>query len=85
MRGPSGTIHSVGWDSGYLGSLTRYWVRVESHRLAVTRQHSRYLLDETPITWDDRVWLRWHADDGYMLKRYQAADEELLSLPPEDA
>ena len=71
-------------DVVYLGSLTRYWVRVGEARLAVTRQHRRYLLDEeTPITWKDRVWLRWHIDDGYMLNRYLVADEELLSLPPE--
>jgi len=67
----------------YLGSLTRYWVRVDAHRIAVSRQHNRYTLDETPITWNDPVWLSWHADDGFMLQRYQADDENLLSLPPE--
>ncbi len=67
----------------YLGALTRYWVRVDAYRIAVSRQHNRYTLDETPITWNDPVWLSWHADDGFMLQRYRADDENLLSLPPE--
>ena len=67
----------------YLGALTRYWVRVDAYRIAVSRQHTRYSPDETPISWNDPVWLSWHADDGFMLQRYQAADENLLSLPPE--
>ena len=68
----------------YLGSLTRYWVRVEGYRISVTRQHTRFPLDEAPITWNDPVWLDWHADDGFMLERYRADDENLLSLPPEE-
>jgi spermidine/putrescine transport system ATP-binding protein len=67
----------------YLGSLTRYWVRVQEYRISVSRQHSRTRLDEEPITWDDPVWLCWHADDGFMLERYRPDDENLLSLPPE--
>jgi spermidine/putrescine transport system ATP-binding protein len=65
----------------YLGANTKYWVRVGEYRLAVLRQHRRFLLDEKPISWKEEVWLSWHADDGYMLERYSEADEELLSLP----
>ncbi len=65
----------------YLGSTTKYWVRVGEYRLAVNRLHRRFLLDEKPIQWNDQVWLEWHPDDGYMLERYSEADEELLSLP----
>ncbi len=72
-----GTVEEV----VYLGSQTKYWVRVGDYRLAVHRQHRRFLLDEKPIKWGDVVWLNWHADDGYMLERYSEADEELLSLP----
>ena len=68
-------------DVIYLGSHTRYWARVGRHRVAVQQQHNRYLLDERPITWKERVWLSWHADDGYMLEQYRPADEGLLSLP----
>ncbi|MDR0362403.1 MAG: ABC transporter ATP-binding protein, partial [Planctomycetota bacterium] len=60
----------------YLGSSTKYWVRVGEYRLAVQRQHRRFLLDEkTTIKWGDQVWLEWHSDDGYMLERYSEADE----------
>jgi spermidine/putrescine transport system ATP-binding protein len=49
----------------------------------VVQQHSRYLLDVQPIRWRDRVWLSWHADDGFMLERYSEADGALVGLPPE--
>jgi hypothetical protein len=31
--------------------------------------------------WGDAVWLRWHANDGYLLEQYDAVDEDLLTLP----
>jgi spermidine/putrescine transport system ATP-binding protein len=69
-------------DLVYLGSSTKYWVRVQDYRLVVLRQHHRFLLDEAaPPTWQDRVCLSWHPDDGYMLRRYQESDENLLSVP----
>lgn len=68
-------------DAVYLGSHTKYWVRVGDYRIAVTRQHSRFLLDERPITWGDPVWIWWHADDGFMLEKYSPADEGLVALP----
>ncbi|MCB1065841.1 MAG: ABC transporter ATP-binding protein [Verrucomicrobiae bacterium] len=68
-------------DVIYLGSMTRYWVRVGEQRVMVERQHSRYLLDETPPTWKDRVWLSWRADDGCVLSDFSPEDAELLSLP----
>lgn len=72
-------------DVIYLGSQTKYRVRVSEYLLTVLRQHQRTLLDEQPITWKDRVWLDWHADDGYMLERYRERDEDLMSLPPDDS
>ena len=48
------------------------------------RQHSRFLLDEQPIRWNERVWLSWHADDGFMLEKYSEQDEDLLLQPPEE-
>ncbi len=67
----------------YLGSQTKYWVRVQEYRIAVYQQHSRFSLDEKPIRWEDDVWVWWHADDGYMLDRYSEKDEALMELPPE--
>lgn len=70
-------------DVIYLGSSTRYWVRAQDYRLAIYQQHSRFLLDERPIRWNDQVWIWWHADDGYMLEKYSESDENLMEVPPE--
>jgi spermidine/putrescine transport system ATP-binding protein len=55
-------------DVIYLGTHTKYWVRVGEHRLAVFEQRNRFLLDETASTWDQDVWLWWHADDAFILE-----------------
>ncbi|MDF2549978.1 MAG: potA [Chlamydiales bacterium] len=70
-------------DIVYHGDHTKYWVRSHDYRLAVLKHHSRFLLDEKPINWNDKVWIQWHADDGFMLERYSASDEQLTELPPE--
>ena len=57
------------------------WIKVGEYRVAVMKQHARFLLDEKPVRWKDRLWLWWHADDGFMLEQYHEADEELLSVP----
>jgi len=71
-------------DVIYLGSQTKYWVRVGDYRISVIRQHSRFLLDEKPIRWFENVWVSWHADDGFMLEKYSEQDEKLIQLPPEE-
>jgi len=68
-------VHGVVDEVIYLGTHTRYWVRVDGCRIAVFQQHSRFILDQTPITWEDDVWLRWHRDDGFMMERFNARDE----------
>lgn len=70
-------------EAVYLGSQTKFLVRVQDYRLAVYQSHSRFLLDERPIRWEDEVWLSWHADDGYMLDRYSEQDEALMPMPTE--
>jgi len=77
------TLQGTVEDVIYLGNVTKYWVRVGETRLSVSRQHNRFLLDEQPITWEDEVWISWHADDGFMLERYSEQDEDLLPTPPE--
>jgi spermidine/putrescine transport system ATP-binding protein len=70
-------------DMIYLGSTTKYWVRTHGLRIQVLRQHFRFFLDEKPIRWNDDVWIWWHGDDGFMLDRYRAVDEHLVTLPPQ--
>lgn len=71
-------------DVVYKGDHTNFWVAVgDDYKIAVTQQHNRTLLDETPIRWKDQVWIWWHADDGYMLERYHPSDENLTQTPSE--
>lgn len=71
-------------DVVYQGDHTKFWVNVgEDWRIAITRQHTRFVLDEKPINWKDKVFVSWFADDGFMLDRYSAEDEELLQTPPQ--
>ena len=59
-------------------------MRTGDYRISIIRQHSRFLLDEKPIRWHEEVWISWHADDGFMLEKYSAQDENLIQLPPEE-
>ena len=71
-------------DVIYLGSLTKYWVRVDEYKIAIYQQHNRFFLDEEPIRWNDDVWIWWHANDGFMLERYSESDENLMSLTAQE-
>ena len=71
-------------DLVYQGAYTRFWVRAGGHRIAVMQAHNRFLLDQSPAKWGDKMWLSWHADDCYMLEQYSETDEDLLSHPPEE-
>jgi spermidine/putrescine transport system ATP-binding protein len=86
-RPPSDSLHNVVpgrvEDVIYLGTHTKYWVRVEGHRVAVFEQHNRFLLDETPASWKQDVWVSWHADDAFMLEAYSEKDEALTDRPPQ--
>jgi spermidine/putrescine transport system ATP-binding protein len=63
-------------DVIYMGTLTKYWVRIQNHRLAISQPHGRFLLDEKPPRWGDEVWIWFHADDGYMLDRFNPSEAE---------
>jgi spermidine/putrescine transport system ATP-binding protein len=86
-RPPEDALHNVVpgrvEDVIYLGTHTKYWVRVEGHRVAVFEQHNRFLLDETPARWNQEVWVSWHADDAFMLEAYSEKDEALTDRPPQ--
>lgn len=71
-------------DVVYKGDHTKFWVAIGDYRIAVAQQHNRFLLDQKPIRWKDSVWIWWHADDGFMLERYSASDENLTEVPLEN-
>jgi ABC-type Fe3+/spermidine/putrescine transport system ATPase subunit len=54
-------------DKIYLGSQTQYRVRVGQRLILILQQHGHYLLDTKPITWNEAVWVSWHADDSHMI------------------
>ena len=58
-------------DIIYKGDHTHFGLRVLGRKLSVTQHHSRFLLDESPLLWEENVWIWWHADNGYMLERSQ--------------
>ncbi|MBQ9726315.1 MAG: ABC transporter ATP-binding protein [Kiritimatiellae bacterium] len=74
----------------YQGAYTRFWVwrgasKDDCWELSVMQVHNRYLLDQQEIGWDEKVWLSWHADDGFMLESYAEQDEAMLPHPTEEA
>ncbi len=69
-------------DVIYKGDHTHFGVKVEGHKFSVTQQHSRFLLDERPIRWTDKVWIWWHADDGFMLEKYKKPEKEESNISP---
>lgn len=79
------TLRGTVEDVIYLGSHSKWWVRInEEYLISVTSQHSRFLLDRKPIRWNEEVYISWHADDGYMLEHYDETDEALVALPAAD-
>ena len=54
-------------DIVYQGVYTKFWLDSEGMRLSALKPHSRFLLDQEPITWNDNVFVWWHPDDGYMV------------------
>ena len=55
-------------DIVYQGVYTKYWINSSGQRVAALKPHSRFLLDQEPITWNDKVFVWWHPDDGYMVE-----------------
>ena len=55
-------------DIVYQGVYTKYWIKAGSMRVAAIKPHSRFLLDQETITWNDSAYVWWHPDDGYMVE-----------------
>ena len=59
---------SVVKDIVYQGVYTKFWVTAGDLRIQSLKPHSRFLLDQETITWNDDVFVWWHPDDGYMVE-----------------
>ena len=55
-------------DIVYQGVYTKYWLQSGSRQVSAMKPHSRFLLDQESITWNDDVFVWWHPDDGYMVE-----------------
>ena len=55
-------------DIVYQGVYTKYWLQSGSLQVSAIKPHSRFLLDQETITWNDEVFVWWHPDDGYMVE-----------------
>ena len=55
-------------DIVYQGVYTKYWLKSGNLQISALKPHSRFLLDQEPITWNDEVFVWWHPDDGYMVE-----------------
>lgn len=56
-------------DKVYKGDHTHFGVNLGVRKISVTQPHSRFLLDQTPLKWNEQVWISWHADDGFIFER----------------
>jgi len=70
-------------DIIYQGVYTKYWLKSTDRYVSALKPHSRFLLDQEKITWNDNVYCWWHPDDGYMIESFSALDESLIQLPPQ--
>jgi spermidine/putrescine transport system ATP-binding protein len=70
-------------DIIYQGVYTKYWLKSGDRSILALKPHSRFLLDQESITWEDNVYVWWHPDDGYMLETFSAIDASLIQLPPQ--
>ena len=72
-------------DVIYQGVYTKYWLRSVGRSVSALKPHSRFLLDQETITWNDKVYMWWHPDDGYMIENFSELDASLVQTPPQSA
>jgi spermidine/putrescine transport system ATP-binding protein len=52
----------------YSGFQSKYFVKSGKFSFKVYKQHVNYLLDETPIKWNEDVFIWWNVDDGFIVE-----------------
>ena len=61
------SIEGEVWDIAYLGDMSIYHIRTESGKILKVSQLNQSRTDETPITWEEQVWVTWTRDAGMVL------------------
>ena len=59
---------SVVRDIVYQGVYTKYWLDSGELKISALKPHSRFLLDQERVTWNDSVFVWWYPDDAYMVE-----------------
>lgn len=54
-------------DIGYLGDVSIYHVELKSGKIVLATQPNLVRLAERTVTWDDEVYLLWHAENSIVL------------------
>ena len=72
-------------DVIYQGVYTKYWLNSVGRSVSALKPHSRFLLDQETITWNDKAYMWWHPDDGYMIENFSELDASLVQTPPQSA
>ena len=54
------------WDIAYLGDMTHYKVKLKSGTFAKVSVMNRDM-DDSPVTWEDRIWLTFPSSAGLVL------------------
>ena len=53
----------------YTGFQSKFFIKTKNgHQLRAFKQHIKYQLDETPISWKEEVYLSWNFNDGYLVE-----------------
>ena len=56
------------WDIAYLGDMSIYNIRTDQGNILKVSQLNQSRTDETPITWEERVWVSWTRNAGLVLQ-----------------
>jgi putrescine transport system ATP-binding protein len=64
---PLNAVEGEVWDIAYLGDMSVYNIRTDSGAILKVSQLNSSRSTETPITWEERVWVSWDRDAGMVL------------------
>jgi putrescine transport system ATP-binding protein len=55
------------WDIAYLGDMSCYNIRTDAGEILKVTQLNQSRTNQTPFTWEERVWVSWARDSGLVL------------------
>lgn len=62
-------FHGIIHDMIYLGSESKCFITLDGSEFVfkAIKSHSKYLEDGPEVTWEDKVYFWWHANDAYIV------------------